>query len=47
MGRRALDLTREEVALLEVREALVDMHQDPNGPRLLGPNLVIELPLFD
>ncbi len=25
----------------------VDMHQDPNGPRLLGPNLVIELPIFD
>ncbi len=25
----------------------VDMHHDPNGPRLLGPNLVIELPIFD
>ena len=25
----------------------VDMHQDPNGPLLLGPNLVIELPIFD
>jgi len=25
----------------------VDLHQDPNGPRLLGPNLVIELPIFD
>jgi outer membrane protein, heavy metal efflux system len=23
------------------------MHQDPNGPLLLGPNLVIELPIFD
>jgi cobalt-zinc-cadmium efflux system outer membrane protein len=25
----------------------VDMHRDPNGPILLGPNLVIELPIFD
>lgn len=28
-------------------EVGVDMHQDPDGPRLLGPNLVIELPIFD
>jgi cobalt-zinc-cadmium efflux system outer membrane protein len=25
----------------------VDFHRDPNGPRVLGPNLVIELPIFD
>ena len=25
----------------------VDAHQDPDGPRVLGPNLVIELPIFD
>jgi cobalt-zinc-cadmium efflux system outer membrane protein len=25
----------------------VDAHRDPDGPRVLGPNLVIELPLFD
>lgn len=25
----------------------VDAHQDPDGPRVIGPNLVIELPLFD
>jgi cobalt-zinc-cadmium efflux system outer membrane protein len=25
----------------------VDAHQDPDGPRVLGPNLEIELPIFD
>ncbi|MDB4979270.1 MAG: hypothetical protein JWM82_22, partial [Myxococcales bacterium] len=25
----------------------VDAHQDADGPRVLGPNLVIELPIFD
>lgn len=25
----------------------IDAHQDPDGPRVLGPNLVIELPIFD
>jgi cobalt-zinc-cadmium efflux system outer membrane protein len=25
----------------------VDFHRDPNGPRVIGPNLVIELPIFD
>ena len=25
----------------------VDAHQDPDGPRVIGPNLVIELPIFD
>jgi cobalt-zinc-cadmium efflux system outer membrane protein len=28
-------------------EVGVDAHQDPNGPRVIGPNLLIELPLFD
>jgi cobalt-zinc-cadmium efflux system outer membrane protein len=28
-------------------EVGVDYHRDPNGPRVLGPNLVIELPIFD
>jgi outer membrane protein, heavy metal efflux system len=43
---KAVDLARSTrfVGRLEVG---VDMHQDPNGPRLLGPNLVIELPIFD
>lgn len=25
----------------------VDVHRDPDGPRVLGPNLVIDLPIFD
>ncbi|MEO5768286.1 MAG: TolC family protein [Polyangia bacterium] len=25
----------------------VDIHRDPDGPRVLGPNLVIDLPIFD
>ncbi len=43
---KAVDLARSSrlVGRLDVG---VDMHQDPNGPRLLGPNLVIELPIFD
>jgi cobalt-zinc-cadmium efflux system outer membrane protein len=28
-------------------EVGVDTHRDPDGPRVLGPNLVIELPIFD
>jgi cobalt-zinc-cadmium efflux system outer membrane protein len=28
-------------------EVGIDFHRDPNGPRVLGPNLVIELPIFD
>ncbi len=43
---RALELTKtwRWVGRLEIG---VDTHIDPNGPRLLGPSLVIELPLFD
>lgn len=28
-------------------EVGVDAHRDPDGPRVIGPNLVVELPLFD
>lgn len=28
-------------------EVGVDAHRDPDGPRVIGPNLVIELPIFD
>jgi cobalt-zinc-cadmium efflux system outer membrane protein len=28
-------------------EVGVDFHRDPNGPRVIGPNLVIELPIFN
>lgn len=43
---KAVDLARSTrfVGRLEVG---VDMHRDPNGPVVLGPNLVIELPIFD
>jgi cobalt-zinc-cadmium efflux system outer membrane protein len=43
---KAVDLARTTryVGRLDIG---VDLHQDPNGPRLLGPNLVIELPIFD
>lgn len=43
---KAVDLARSTrfVGRLDVG---VDIHQDPNGPLLLGPNLVIELPIFD
>jgi cobalt-zinc-cadmium efflux system outer membrane protein len=43
---KAVDMARSTryVGRLDVG---VDMHQDPNGPLLLGPNLVIELPIFD
>jgi outer membrane protein, heavy metal efflux system len=43
---KAVDLARTTrfIGRLDVG---VDMHQDPNGPLLLGPNLVIELPIFD
>lgn len=43
---KAVDLARS-TRLIGRLEVGVDMHQDPNGPRLLGPNLVIELPIFD
>jgi len=43
---KAVDMARTTrfVGRLDVG---VDMHQDPNGPLLLGPNFVIELPIFD
>jgi cobalt-zinc-cadmium efflux system outer membrane protein len=43
---KAVDMARSTryVGRLDIG---VDVHQDPNGPLLLGPNLVIELPIFD
>ena len=43
---KAVDLARSTrfVGRLEVG---VDAHHDPDGPRVFGPNLVIELPIFD
>ncbi len=43
---KAVDLART-TRLFGRLDVGVDMHQDPNGPLLLGPNLVIELPIFD
>ncbi|HEX3698312.1 MAG TPA: TolC family protein [Polyangia bacterium] len=43
---KAVELARS-TRLLGRLEVGVDAHQDPNGPRVIGPNLVIELPLFD
>jgi cobalt-zinc-cadmium efflux system outer membrane protein len=43
---KAVELARS-TRLVGRLDVGVDMHQDPNGPRLLGPNLVIELPIFD
>jgi cobalt-zinc-cadmium efflux system outer membrane protein len=43
---KALDLARTSRLFGRV-EVGVDMHHDPNGPRLLGPNLMLELPIFD
>lgn len=44
--RKAVDLARSTrfVGRLEIG---VDGHQDPDGPRVFGPNLAIELPIFD
>jgi len=44
--QKAVDLARSTrfVGRLEIG---VDGHQDPDGPRVIGPNLAIELPLFD
>jgi cobalt-zinc-cadmium efflux system outer membrane protein len=43
---KAVDLARSTrfIGRLEIG---VDTHRDPDGPRVLGPNLVIELPIFD
>jgi cobalt-zinc-cadmium efflux system outer membrane protein len=43
---KAVDLARN-TRLIGRLEVGVDAHRDPDGPRVLGPNLVIELPLFD
>jgi cobalt-zinc-cadmium efflux system outer membrane protein len=43
---RAVALARS-TRLLGRLEIGVDTHRDPDGPRVLGPNLVVELPLFD
>jgi len=44
--QKAVDLARSTrfVGRLDIG---VDGHQDPDGPRVIGPNLAIELPLFD
>jgi cobalt-zinc-cadmium efflux system outer membrane protein len=53
VARRQAALLSKAVDLASSTRAIgrldvgVDMHQDPNGPLLLGPNLVIELPIFD
>jgi cobalt-zinc-cadmium efflux system outer membrane protein len=43
---KAVDLARS-TRFLGRLEIGVDTHRDPDGPRVLGPNLVIELPIFD
>jgi cobalt-zinc-cadmium efflux system outer membrane protein len=43
---KAVDLART-TRLFGRLEIGVDTHRDPDGPRVLGPNLVIELPIFD
>jgi cobalt-zinc-cadmium efflux system outer membrane protein len=43
---KAVDLARSTrfIGRLEVG---VDAHRDPDGPRVIGPSLVIDLPIFD
>ena len=43
---KAVDLARS-TRLIGRLDVGIDAHQDPDGPRVLGPNLVIELPIFD
>ena len=43
---KAVDLARTSRLFGRI-DVGVDMHKDPNGPLLLGPNLVIDLPIFD
>ena len=43
---KATDLARTSRLFGRI-EVGVDFHRDPNGPRVLGPNLVLELPIFD
>jgi cobalt-zinc-cadmium efflux system outer membrane protein len=53
MARRRVELLGKAVSLARSTrlfgrlEVGVDMHRDPSGPRVLGPNLIIELPIFD
>jgi outer membrane protein, heavy metal efflux system len=43
---KAVDLARSSRLFGRI-DVGVDMHRDPNGPLLLGPDLVIDLPIFD
>jgi outer membrane protein, heavy metal efflux system len=43
---QAVALTRT-TRLFGLVEVGVHVHQDPNGPRLIGPTLALELPVFD
>src|SRR4029450_2000230 len=43
---KAVELARS-TRFLGRLEIGVDTHRDPDGPRVVGPNLVIELPIFD
>jgi cobalt-zinc-cadmium efflux system outer membrane protein len=43
---KAVGLARSTRAVGRL-EIGVDAHRDPDGPRVIGPNLVIELPIFD
>jgi cobalt-zinc-cadmium efflux system outer membrane protein len=43
---KAVGLARSTRAFGRI-EVGVDMHRDPDGPRVIGPNLVIDLPIFD
>jgi cobalt-zinc-cadmium efflux system outer membrane protein len=43
---KAVGLARS-TRLIGRLEVGVDAHRDPDGPRVIGPNLVIELPIFD
>jgi cobalt-zinc-cadmium efflux system outer membrane protein len=43
---KAVDLARS-TRLIGRLDVGIDAHQDPDGPRVLGPNLMIELPIFD
>lgn len=43
---KAVDLARTSRLFGRV-EVGVDYHRDPDGPRVFGPNMVIELPIFD
>jgi cobalt-zinc-cadmium efflux system outer membrane protein len=45
MGK-AVDLARTSRLFGRI-EIGIDAHRDPDGPRVLGPNLSLELPLFD